>query len=160
MEFSRQDYWSGLPVPPPGDLLDPGVECKSPASPALAGEFFYHWAAWEAELHGYSFSKGQEAIKTETYKREQCNYNNKDLGVRKGRTSNRYSAWKGRKSTQWQSPPCGFQSDSGLPGSQSEERGKPYYNFLFRKERIAKYVISVNLHNSSTNLRPVYGWRN
>ena len=37
MEFSRQEYWSGLPFPPPGDLPDPGIE---PASPALAGGFF------------------------------------------------------------------------------------------------------------------------
>ena len=26
MEFSRQEYWSGLPFPPPGDLPDPGIE--------------------------------------------------------------------------------------------------------------------------------------
>ena len=32
MEFSRQEYWSGLPFPPPGDLLSPGTE---PGSPAL-----------------------------------------------------------------------------------------------------------------------------
>ena len=37
MEFSRQEYWSGLPFPPPGDLPDPGIE---PVSPALAGGFF------------------------------------------------------------------------------------------------------------------------
>ena len=37
MGFSRQEYWSGLPCPPPGDLPDPGIE---PASPALAGGFF------------------------------------------------------------------------------------------------------------------------
>ena len=37
MEFSRQEYWSGLPFPPPGDLPDPGIE---PASSALAGGFF------------------------------------------------------------------------------------------------------------------------
>ena len=29
MEFSRQEYWSGLPVPSPGDLPDPGIEPKS-----------------------------------------------------------------------------------------------------------------------------------
>ena len=40
MEFPRQEYWSGLPFPPPGDLLDPGVEPTSPGSPALAGRFF------------------------------------------------------------------------------------------------------------------------
>ena len=40
MGFSRQKYWSGLPFPPPGDLSDPGIECMSPVSPVLAGEFF------------------------------------------------------------------------------------------------------------------------
>ena len=30
MEFSRQEYWSGLPFPPPGDLLNPGIEPRSP----------------------------------------------------------------------------------------------------------------------------------
>ena len=40
MGFSRQEYWSGLPFPPPGHLLGPGIEPMSPASPALAGGFF------------------------------------------------------------------------------------------------------------------------
>ena len=40
VEFSRQEYWSGLPFPAPGNLPDPGVEPMSLASPALAGEFF------------------------------------------------------------------------------------------------------------------------
>ena len=40
MEFSRQEYWSGLPLPSPGDLLDPGIEPVSLASPALAERFF------------------------------------------------------------------------------------------------------------------------
>ena len=31
MGFSRQEYWSGLPFPPPGDLLNPGTELRSPA---------------------------------------------------------------------------------------------------------------------------------
>ena len=34
MEFSRQEYWSGLPFPLPGDLPDPDIELMSPASPA------------------------------------------------------------------------------------------------------------------------------
>ena len=38
--FSRQEYWSGLPCPPPGDLPDPGIEPKSLMSPALSGGFF------------------------------------------------------------------------------------------------------------------------
>ena len=40
MEFSRQEYWSGLPFPPPGDLPDPGTGPMSPVSPALAGGLF------------------------------------------------------------------------------------------------------------------------
>ena len=35
MGFSRQEYWSGLPCPPPGDLPDPGIELVPPASPVL-----------------------------------------------------------------------------------------------------------------------------
>ena len=38
--FSRQEYWSGLPCPPPGDRPDPGIEPVSLTSPALAGGFF------------------------------------------------------------------------------------------------------------------------
>ena len=40
MEFSRQEYWSRLPFPPPADLPDPGIEPASPLSPALAGRLF------------------------------------------------------------------------------------------------------------------------
>ena len=40
--FSRQEYWSWLLRPPPGDLPNPGVELESLTSPALAGSFFYH----------------------------------------------------------------------------------------------------------------------
>ena len=32
MGFPRKEYWSGLPLPPPGDLPDPGVEAESPVS--------------------------------------------------------------------------------------------------------------------------------
>ena len=40
MEFSRQEYWSGLPFSTSGDLPNPGIEPVSLASPALAGRFF------------------------------------------------------------------------------------------------------------------------
>ena len=40
MEFSRQEYWSGLPFTTPGDLPNPGIEPASLASPALACRFF------------------------------------------------------------------------------------------------------------------------
>ena len=40
IDFSRQEYWSGLPCPPPGDLPDSGIKPASPASPELADRFF------------------------------------------------------------------------------------------------------------------------
>ena len=43
MGFSRQEYWSGLPFPSPGDLPKPEIES---ASPALAGRFFTTNATW------------------------------------------------------------------------------------------------------------------
>ena len=49
--FSRQEYWSGLPFPPPGDLPDPEFEPESPGSPVsptLTGGFFATNATWEA----------------------------------------------------------------------------------------------------------------
>ena len=42
MGFSREEYWSGLPSPSPGDLPDPQIEPASLTSPALAARFFYH----------------------------------------------------------------------------------------------------------------------
>ena len=39
MGFTRQEYWSGLPFPPLGDLPDPGIDPASPSSPELAGGF-------------------------------------------------------------------------------------------------------------------------
>ena len=46
--FSRQEYWSGLPWPPPGDLPNPGIEPASLMFPALAGGFFSTSVTWEA----------------------------------------------------------------------------------------------------------------
>ena len=46
MGFSRQEYWSGLPCPPPWDLHDPGIEPASLASPVLAGGFFTNCATY------------------------------------------------------------------------------------------------------------------
>ena len=41
MGFSRQEYWSGLPFLPPGDLPDPGVEPVSPASSCTGRQILY-----------------------------------------------------------------------------------------------------------------------
>ena len=45
MGFPTQEYWSRLPFPPPGDLLNPGIEPASPVSPALLADSLplSHW---------------------------------------------------------------------------------------------------------------------
>ena len=48
MGFSRQEYWSGLLCPSPGDLPDPGIELTSLTSPASVGGFFTISTTWEA----------------------------------------------------------------------------------------------------------------
>ena len=57
MVFSRQEYWSGLPCPPAGDLPDPGIDLgQSLLAPALAGGFFTTTATWEANTCMYTYS--------------------------------------------------------------------------------------------------------
>ena len=62
MEFSRQEYWSGLPFPSPEDLPDPETGPTSLASPALAGGFFTIPATREALLDKryYKFEESGE----------------------------------------------------------------------------------------------------
>ena len=50
MGFSKQEYWKGLPCPPPGNRPHPGIESVSLMSPALAGGFFTTNFTWEAQL--------------------------------------------------------------------------------------------------------------
>ena len=50
MEFSRQEYWTELPFPTPGDLPNPGIKC---VSPALAGGFFTTSATWKTQNERY-----------------------------------------------------------------------------------------------------------
>ena len=49
--FSRQEYWSGLPCPPPGGLPHPEIKPASLMSPALAGRFFTTSTTWEVKLY-------------------------------------------------------------------------------------------------------------
>ena len=51
MEFSKQEYWSGLPFPIPGALPDPGAESTTLASPALAGGFFTISVVFDYRTH-------------------------------------------------------------------------------------------------------------
>ena len=54
MGFSRQEHWSGLPCPSPGDLPAPRIEHMSLMSPALAGRFFTTSTTWEAQSQSQS----------------------------------------------------------------------------------------------------------
>ena len=62
MRFYRQEYWSGLPCPPPGGLLDPGTEPVSLSSPAQAGGFFTTSATLEASCYVYRPFGGSQLL--------------------------------------------------------------------------------------------------
>ena len=55
MGLPRQEYWSGLPFPSPGNLPDPGIEPTTPGSPALAGGFFATEPLAQSESLGVLF---------------------------------------------------------------------------------------------------------
>ena len=64
MEFSRQEYWSTLPFPTPGDLPSPGIAPRSAASLELVGRFFTASATWEAhyKLQSPCFTLGLQTF--------------------------------------------------------------------------------------------------
>ena len=68
MEFSRQEYWSGLPFLPPGDLPDPGIKPGSPALQAdsLLSESYFKKAIllMTSEIDNYLPVKSREAEDT------------------------------------------------------------------------------------------------
>ena len=67
MQFSRQEYCSGLPFPSPGDLPDPGTEPVSVKSPALAGRFFTTSTTWEA--HDLLYTNAVDCLPWDAEKR-------------------------------------------------------------------------------------------
>ena len=68
MGFSRQEYWSGLPCPPPGNLPHPGIELASLMSPALSGGFFTTSTTWETHLYTYMLRANLHCCRAETNK--------------------------------------------------------------------------------------------
>ena len=54
MEFSRQEYWSGLPFPPPGDLPDPGMEPRFPACRQIPYHLSHQGSPMDCDLPGFS----------------------------------------------------------------------------------------------------------
>ena len=53
MGLSPQEYWSGLPFPPLGDLPNPGIKSESPEAPALAGRFLISEPPWRPWIYYY-----------------------------------------------------------------------------------------------------------
>ena len=62
MGSSRQEYWSGLPCPSPGDLPKPGIKPTSLTCSALAGGFFITSANWEAHKYTYFYYKKKRPL--------------------------------------------------------------------------------------------------
>ena len=60
--FFRQEYWSGLPCPPPGNLPNPGIKPASLTSPVLAGIFFNTSATWEALFFFFFYIDGYKCF--------------------------------------------------------------------------------------------------
>ena len=79
---SKQEYWGGLPCPPPGDLPDPAIKPGFLRSPALAGRFFTTSTTWEALLN-----KKTSQISPKT---DACQ-----------KTTNRAQWWKTARRTYW-----------------------------------------------------------
>ena len=70
VDSSRQEYWSGLPFPPPVDLPHPGIKSMSLVSPSLAGKFFNHCARIIMTLVSFDFSSTFKKLRNQkTYKR-------------------------------------------------------------------------------------------
>ena len=62
-----QEYWSGVPLPPPGDIPDPVIKPASPVTPVLAAGFFTTSATWEVPVEHFTFSSFQVVFKETTY---------------------------------------------------------------------------------------------
>ena len=62
MRFSRQECYSGLPYPPPGDLPNPGIKPVSLTSPTLAGGFFTTNTTWEVQPHSQEQAKSWASL--------------------------------------------------------------------------------------------------
>ena len=63
MEFSRQEYWSGLPCHPSGDLPNPGIKLTVLTSPAFAGRLFATSTIWEALKYSCQILESNRKIK-------------------------------------------------------------------------------------------------
>ena len=87
MGFSKQEYWSGLPCPPPGDLHDPGIKPSSLLSPPLAGGFFTTSTTWEAHIYTIRHKMTNENLLYSTGNSLMLHDNLNGKGIQGGRYS-------------------------------------------------------------------------
>ena len=80
MGFSRQEYWSELPCPHPGDLPEPSIEPTSLTPPALAGKFFTTSATWRLRQRRMKY-RGREKNNYEKFQ---------DIKVKKNKQTLRF----------------------------------------------------------------------
>ena len=90
MGFSRQEYWSGLPCLPPGDLPNPGIKPAALTSPALSGGLF----TTSATLEGPSISetKAWRQRRTETHTHSELSQSSGRLSLKEERRTLEISA--------------------------------------------------------------------
>ena len=61
IEFSRQEYWNGLPCPPPGDVPSTGIKLESLNSLALTGVFFTTSTTWKTQCENAAAAKSLQS---------------------------------------------------------------------------------------------------
>ena len=107
MGFFRQEYWSGLLCPPPGDLPDPGMESNSLMSTALADKFFTTSTIWGAhdDIYETRDSLSQSEI-NKPKNNELCSLS-WDVETLAGRL------WTGTNNGEWRRAVLGFQGQRG-----------------------------------------------
>ena len=72
MGFSRQEYWSELPCPPPGDLPNPGTKPRSPGSPALQADSLplIHWGRPFRQLINPNYNVSKSVLSSRWNKKQ------------------------------------------------------------------------------------------
>ena len=91
MGFSRQEYWSGLPCPPPGDLPDQGIKPGTLTSPALAGKLFPTGATWGAQTNPCYLRSSAPGHRSDSSKDMQASlWHSRDNMVREKAQENSY----------------------------------------------------------------------
>ena len=157
MEFSRQEYWVGLPFPPPGDLSNPGIKSASLASPALAGKFF------TTELPGKP-SGMLLSHKKEWNRKKILSLTQSLVGRIWGRIGQEYQSWSGEETflssgSWWVARPVYWcwewrEAERGLGCGGPGERGASRWDSSSNKGLLTFYLF----HRAQPTPNPVFSF--